>query len=512
MYRASGIDEYGRIKVGPKQLDDAILAIKNETKTNYTKPLIKKALIDRDIATLRDMSNFFYSTNGLYSRQCNYFAFLFRYDWYIVPEIYNEIGLSNEKVIKEFYKILNFIDRSNIKKFCADVALEVIRNGVYYGYRIQSKDSLQVQQLPAKYCRSRYFKGNRPAVEFNMKYFDDNFSDIRYRLRILKMFPKEFQKGYLLYKEGKLPTDSISETCGSWYLLDPDYAFKFNLNHGDIPIFVNALPYLLDLEGAQELDRRKQMQKLLKILVQELPLDKNGDLIFDSEEALDIHNNAVQMLANIIGVDILTTFAPIKSIDLSDKTATAATDDLERVERALFNALGTSQNLFDTDGNMSLDKSIANDEAIMKDLILQFNTFFNQVISEVSTIKKCHFKFYMLETTIYNYKDISKMYKDQTSMGYSKMLPQVALGHSQAAILNTAYFENDILELSKVMIPPLTSNTVNGEDILGTGKTEEGTAKKTTAVTGSEEKTPGRKELPDDQKSDKTIANRESMS
>ena len=90
-----------------------------------------------------------------------------------------------------------------------------------------------------------------------MKYFDDNFSDIRYRLRILKMFPKEFQKGYLLYKEGKLPTDSISETCGSWYLLDPDYAFKFNLNHGDIPIFVNALPYLLDLESAQELDRRK---------------------------------------------------------------------------------------------------------------------------------------------------------------------------------------------------------------------------------------------------------------
>jgi hypothetical protein len=35
------------------------------------------------------------------------------------------------------------------------------------------------------------------------------------------------------------------------------------------------------------------MQKLLKILVQKLPLDKNGDLIFDVEEARDIHNNAV---------------------------------------------------------------------------------------------------------------------------------------------------------------------------------------------------------------------------
>jgi hypothetical protein len=42
---------------------------------------------------------------------------------------------------------------------------------------------------------------------------------------------------------------------------------------------------LLDLEAAQELDRRKQMQKLLKIIVQKLPTDKNGDLIFDIDEA-----------------------------------------------------------------------------------------------------------------------------------------------------------------------------------------------------------------------------------
>lgn len=36
----------------------------------------------------------------------------------------------------------------------------------------------------------------------------------------------------------------------------------------------------------------------------------------------------------------------------------------------------------------------------------------------------------MLETTIYNYKDMSKMYKEQTQIGFSKMLPQIALGHT----------------------------------------------------------------------------------
>jgi len=71
-------------------------------------------------------------------------------------------------------------------------------------------------------------------------------------------------------------------------------------------------------------------------------MDKNGDLIFDIDEARDIHNNAVQMLKRAVGVDILTTFADIDSIDLSDNTTTTSTDDLEKVERSVFNAMGIS--------------------------------------------------------------------------------------------------------------------------------------------------------------------------
>lgn len=47
---------------------------------------------------------------------------------------------------------------------------------------------------------------------------------------------------------------------------------------------------------------------------QKLPLDKNGDLIFDVDEARDIHNNAVAMLKRAIGVDVLTTFADIEKL------------------------------------------------------------------------------------------------------------------------------------------------------------------------------------------------------
>ena len=67
----------------------------------------------------------------------------------------------------------------------------------------------------------------------------------------------------------------------------------------------------------------------------------------------------------------------------------------------------------------------------------------------------------MLETTQYNYKELSKMYKEQTQLGYSKMLPQIALGHTQNSILNTAYFENEVLHLHEIMIPNLMSSTMS---------------------------------------------------
>ena len=57
--------------------------------------------------------------------------------------------------------------------------------------------------------------------------------------------------------------------------------------------------------------------------------------------------------------------------------------------------------------------------------------FFNRIVKQkFENSKKYSFTFYMLETTQYNYKDLSKMYKEHVQLGYSKMLPQVALGHS----------------------------------------------------------------------------------
>jgi hypothetical protein len=121
------------------------------------------------------------------------------------------------------------------------------------------------------------------------------------------------------------------------------------------------------------------------------------------------------MLRRAINVDVLTTFTDVESIDLSDKNTTASQDDLEKVERTVYNNLGISRNLFNTDGNLSLEKSILNDESTVRNLLLQFNIFLDRVVKKKnSNSKKYNFKIYILETTQYNYQALSKLYKEQT--------------------------------------------------------------------------------------------------
>ena len=163
--------------------------------------------------------------------------------------------------------------------------------------------------------------------------------------------------------------------------------------------------------------------------------------------------------------------------------------------------------LFATDGNLALEKSIANDEASIYNLVLQLEEIYNHLIdiNFNKNPKKYSFKLSMLTTTIYNYRELAKMYKEQATLGYSKMLPQIALGQSQSSILATAYFENEILKLSEIMQPLQSSNTQSAAD-------KKDSKDNANQQPKGEEKKAGRKEKPDDEKSEKTIQNKESMS
>ena len=94
--------EFGAMKIGRKTLNDAALdlsTLKQANKNYNNKAAILKALANKDIVTLREVSNYFYRTSGIYFRICNYFAQMYRYDWYIVNETYDDT-VDTKKIIK----------------------------------------------------------------------------------------------------------------------------------------------------------------------------------------------------------------------------------------------------------------------------------------------------------------------------------------------------------------------------------------------------------------------------
>lgn len=495
--------DFAKIKVGANTLDDAIFKLGDLKNTSnlVDKAKVLKAIEKNDIKEMRKISDFFYKVSGIYARILRYMAFMYRYDWMVTPYIYDK-KIKNDKVVEGFWKCLRTLDDFGVKKQLGEIALEVMQHGVYYGFKVNNNGVFSLQQLPANYCRNRFNCGNKPAVEFNMKYFDEQFRNVETRMRILKAFPKEFEKGYRLYKEGKLPPEFQGDTSG-WYLLDPKMTVRFTANGQEYPPFISVIPLIIDLDEAQAVDKKRMLQKILKIVIQKMPLDKNGEMIFDIDEARELHNNAVQMLGKAVGLDVLTTFADVEVADMDSTAASAQTDDLARVERQLYNEAGVSQMQFNTDGNLALEKSILNDEATIYNMLLQFEQFLNELLEQYNgNRKKLEYKVQLLTTTIYNYKELAKLYKEQVTLGYSKFLPQIALGQSQSSVLANAYFENEILDLINVFIPPLMSSTMNGDTVnkLKGGKQVE-----------AEDKKAGRKELPDDQKSEKTLQNKESM-
>ena len=270
--------DFSKMKIGVKTITDAILKLgdlKKASPSYADKTVILNAIANNDLETMRNISNYFYKTSGIYQRLCKYMAYMYRYDWLVTPYYPNNKKSNSKKILDVFNKILSYLDNFEVKKFLGETALKVVKNGCYYGYlTVGPSKKIMIQQLPIKYCRLRYTTGNGlPVVEFNMKYFVDEFINTQQRNRILKIFPKQFEKGYKLYQQGKLKPDFPGDETG-WYLLDPNSVIKFNLNGEDFPAFIAVIPAIIDLNEAQDLDRKKMQQQLLKILIQRMPIEK----------------------------------------------------------------------------------------------------------------------------------------------------------------------------------------------------------------------------------------------
>ncbi len=242
-----------------------------------------------------------------------------------------------------------------------------------------------------------------------------------------------------------------------------------------------------------------------------MPIGSNGELVFQLDEVADIHASVANMLQDVDTVDVLTTFGDTNLESLQESTsASQSSDRIEKYKKNAWDALGRGEILFSATNSSSLAYSIKKDETLMSAYLNIYESWIKFLINDRFSRKNLTFDFQILPLTVFNRQDLQQNYFRGAQYGYSKMFAGVAMGIKQMDQLSLMNFENEFLEMSTKMIPLQSSYTTSGNVIANEEKT---TTKQTTTVTGGAnlDNTGGRPELPDEQKSEKTQANIQSM-
>lgn len=448
---------------------------------------INNAILNYDLDTMREISNYFWRASLPYKRLILYFSTIHKFYWIDIPTVVSVKQSKNNKNEKTYYEILNYLQRYRFPDSTPDILSVVFRDGAYYGYLIEGEIHNTWQQLPTKYCRSNYRQNGIPVVEFNIKYFDDEYRQEEDRELALKKYPSEFKQWYNKYKNGIVTSTTGSEV---WVPLKAEYCTRFALSDDECPVFFALIPEIIRLEKNKKIADEQALQQLFKLLVQKMPLNKNSDLIFDVEETKAIHKQASNMLSKAPGVDLFTTWADVELLNLDTTEAQSRASALTS-SNSFWDQSGTSPMLFATNGNISLSSSQKKDLTIIFKILESYSTFINMRLNALFNMKQINHHFKFIDVTELNQEDMVKLYKEHATLGYSKLLVSIAMGINQAELPGLLDLENNVLKIGELLIPLSTSYTSTSKDIESITVNDEG----------------GRPEKEDSKKASRTIEN-----
>lgn len=436
----------------------------------YSSEEIRRIVEEGDPIERAALSEFFFATNGLYKRIIIHYATFLTYSWILVPYPKNrngKINISEKKVAQTYYDAADFCTTFQIDRKCALFARDILVKGGYYGLLHDDGDNVVIQDLPFDYCRSRFKNAQDiDVVEFNMAFFD-TIRDDKLRDEILNTYPRFIIKAYKKYKY---------HNGDRWVFLPAEMGIYF-CYFEERPFFLDLIPLLDDLDDYKDIDKDRNVQALKRILVQQIPID-GMKLVFEPEEAQEMHEGVLDMMANNRDVDVLTTYGKVNLLDMS------ATDDekteINDVQNLIYSSAGLSKELFFATTEAGLEYSINNDLAMVMILGQRFQHFFTVLLNYKFENKKIKFKLIILPLSYYNSSDYTSRAKELAAFGYSFLTPILSTGLDQTNLAALKALENDLLNLDEILKPLQSSYTQSGK-AQGEPIADEGTSNEPTS-------------------------------
>ena len=399
------------------------------------------------------LSRSYFNKGGYYTQIILHYATLLTYAGLLIPNPSAGKDLSTSHIQKRYYSAMDYVECMQLPTFLTNCAVRALTDGCYYGLVTELKKSVFTTiDLPAEYCRSNFkdASGN-DVIEFNLVYFK-SITDENARKGALAAYPKVISKAYKEWQSGKR---------GPWFIVPSDISICFPVLTGR-PLFLSVIPASIDYDQAVLTDRERDLEEIRKIIVQKIPHLSDGRLLFEPDEALEIHTGTVGMLKGNKNISVMTTYADVEAIaskTQSDRTSAS----LEKMENNIYAQAGVSSEIFTSSGSSSLDASLRNDMAFMMILANKFSAYITNLLNNKFGNGNVTFKYTILPITHHNYEKFVDTSFKLVGSGYSFLMPALALGLSQKDLGNLKDLENNVLKLGEKLIPPSTSYTQSAD-------------------------------------------------
>lgn len=426
---------------------------RHERVKEYTLEEIKNIIDSGSVDAQIILSRNYFERGGFYWRLLMHYATLLKYTGLLIPNPSFGKNLSESYITKKYHSAVSFIDKANLPDLFTHIATKVLRDGSYYGVIQEVTDkSISILDLPIFYCRSRFKdKEGNDIIEFNVTYFD-TIRDKEYRKKAFAAYPANVVNWYKRWQTGKVKS--------SWCYISTSVGICMSLID-ERPVFLNIIAAELEYDEAKDINKERDLEEIRKVLVQHIPHLTDGGLLFEPEEAVEMHKGAVDMMKKNENLSVLTTYADVDAI----VSKTANDNALNSVDKALTNIYaeaGSSSQLFGTDSNLSLATSITNDMALMMVLARKLAKFITSIINEKYGNTNITFTYKILPVSFYNQKEYVEETLKLANSGYSFLLPALAMDLSQRELSSIKDLENDVLKLKEKLLPLSTSYTETG--------------------------------------------------
>lgn len=453
------LDNYASAEEALRQLVDTSKST-TKTVTAFSKETLRSYLqnIGSNESNLRSLSRYLWHRCQVYKRLIFYNATMFCLNARSLIPSYDLVkGADPEKMKKSFYDTAVVLDKMRIQEEMLKGLITAFREDVFYGCVYYDDTGMFILPLDPDYCKiNGAYQSGDFGFAMNMTYF-------RSRQTQLEYWGEPFTSMYRAYES--------DTTNGRWQPMPDEYAIclKFGIDDYELAVppfsgMFNSLIGLVDVEDIQALADEQDIYKLLWVELETITGANRADEWKMNPELVIQYVNRLNEIAMPEWATTVVVPGKLQSTSF-EKDQVQDTNKVAKATETVLNSSGGAQilNSATISGTTAFKAAVqADTEFAISTLLPQIQSWVNRFLSyQVSN--PCYVKFF--EVSCYTIEDFKKSMLQDIQYGLTSKLAINSLnGFSELQSLSIWYLEEEVLGLSQILRPALSSHTMTGDE------------------------------------------------